>query len=59
MTADPHFGFVVAAYAIAFVTVATMIFAVTRDYVELRRALARMGGRIEQDNATRPDGRSS
>ncbi|MGA2636166.1 heme exporter protein CcmD [Methylocella sp.] len=41
MTADPHFGFVVVAYAIAFVIVAAMIFAILRDYFALRQALSR------------------
>ncbi len=45
MTADPHFGFVVAAYAIAFVIVAAMIFAIARDYYALKRELAQFPAR--------------
>jgi hypothetical protein len=41
VTADPHFGFVVAAYSIAFVIVAAMIFAITREFFALRQALSR------------------
>ncbi len=41
MTADPHFGFVVVAYAIAFVIIAGMILAILRDYSTLRQALSR------------------
>jgi heme exporter protein D len=41
VTSDPHFGFVIAAYAIAFVIVAAMIFVILRDYFTLRRALSR------------------
>lgn len=53
MTADPHFGFVVAAYAIAFVIVAAMIFVILRDYRTLRRDLARFPNRGER--ATRDE----
>ncbi|MGO9673307.1 MAG: heme exporter protein CcmD [Methylocella sp.] len=48
MTADPHIGFVVAAYAIAFIIVAAMIFVIMRDYRTLRRDLARFPGRGER-----------
>jgi len=48
MTADPHMGFVVAAYAIAFVIVAAMIFVILRDYRMLKRDLARFPGRGER-----------
>ena len=41
MTADPHFGFVIVAYAIAFVIIAGMILAILRDYSTLRQALSR------------------
>jgi heme exporter protein D len=53
MTADPHFGFVVAAYAIGFVIIGGMIFAILRDYFTLRRALARFPGRGERDETRR------
>ena len=59
MTADPHFGFVVAAYAIAFVIVAGMIFVTLRDYSELKRALALVAGRGGQDQTHRADGETS
>jgi heme exporter protein D len=53
MTGDPHFGFVVAAYAIGFIIIAGMIFAILRDYFALRRALARFPGRGERDEGRR------
>jgi heme exporter protein CcmD len=53
MTADPHFGFVVAAYAIAFVIVAAMILVILRDYRTLRHDLARFPNRGER--ATRDE----
>jgi len=40
MSHDPHFGFVVAAYAIAFVIVAGMIVTILADYMRLKQALA-------------------
>jgi heme exporter protein CcmD len=49
VTADPHFGFVIAAYAIAFIIVAAMIFAILRDYFTLRRALSRFPARERRD----------
>jgi heme exporter protein CcmD len=49
MTADPHFGFVAAAYAIAFVIVAAMIFVILRDYFTLRQALSRFPARARRD----------
>jgi heme exporter protein D len=48
VTADPHFGFVIAAYAIAFVIVAAMIFVILRDYWALRRDLGRFPVRGER-----------
>lgn len=48
MTADPHMGFVIAAYAIAFVIVAAMIFVILRDYGTLKRDLARFPARGER-----------
>jgi heme exporter protein CcmD len=55
MTADPHFGFVIAAYGIGFFIIAGMIFAILRDYFALRRALARFPGRGERDEGPRAD----
>jgi heme exporter protein CcmD len=57
MTADPHFGFVVAAYAVAFVIVAAMILVILGDYWTLRRDLARFPGRGER--SARDDEESS
>jgi heme exporter protein CcmD len=38
---SPHFGFILAAYAVTFVVVAGMIGAIVLDHRALRRALAR------------------
>ena len=40
MSHDPHFGFVVAAYARAFVIVAGMIVTILADYRRLKQALS-------------------
>ena len=40
MSHDPHFGFVVAAYALALVIVAGMIVTILADYRRLKQALA-------------------
>jgi heme exporter protein CcmD len=40
MSHDPHFGFVIAAYALAFVVIGGMIGAVLIDYMRLKRALS-------------------
>jgi heme exporter protein CcmD len=42
MIAAPHFGFVVAAYALAAATVVVMIVAIVRDYHALSAALRRL-----------------
>ena len=39
MSHDPHFGFVVAAYALALVIVAGMIATIVADYMRLKQAL--------------------
>jgi heme exporter protein CcmD len=39
MSHDPHFGFVIAAYALAFVIVAGMIVTILADYMRLKQAL--------------------
>ncbi|VFU08693.1 heme exporter protein CcmD [Methylocella tundrae] len=54
MTADPHFGFIVAAYGVGFVVIAGMIFAILRDYFTLKRALSRFPQRGERDDRTKP-----
>jgi heme exporter protein CcmD len=40
MNHDPHFGSVIAAYALAFVVLGGMIGAVVIDYLRLKRALS-------------------
>ena len=49
MSHDPHFGFVVAAYAIAFVIVAGMIVTILADYMRLRQALSALSRGTRQD----------
>jgi heme exporter protein D len=39
MSHDPHFGFVIAAYALGFVIVAGMIVTILADYMRLKQAL--------------------
>ncbi|MGO9136014.1 MAG: heme exporter protein CcmD [Methylovirgula sp.] len=45
MTNDPYFGFILAAYLVAFVIVAFMIVATLVDYRTLRQALGRLAAR--------------
>ena len=40
MSHDPHLGFVIAAYVLAFVMVAGMIGAIWMDYLRLKRSLS-------------------
>lgn len=42
---DPHTGFIVAAFVVACVVIASMIFAIVTDYRALRKSLARFGAR--------------
>jgi heme exporter protein CcmD len=49
MSHDPHFGFVVAAYALAFVIVAAMIVTILADYMRLRQALSALSRGTRQD----------
>ena len=49
MSHDPHFGFVVAAYALAFVIVAGMIVTILADYIRLKQALWSMSRGTRQD----------
>ncbi len=44
---DPHVGFIIAAYAIGFGTVAGMIAAILFDYFSLKRALTKLPPRGE------------
>jgi heme exporter protein CcmD len=49
MSHDSHFGFVVAAYAFAFVIVAGMIVMILADYNRLKQALCSLSRRTRQD----------
>ena len=49
MSHDPHFGFVVAAYALSFVIVAGMIVTILADYMRLRQALSALSRGTRQD----------
>ena len=48
MMSDPHIGFVVAAYAVAFVVLAAMIGSVLFDYRRLSATSRRPTGRSKQ-----------
>jgi heme exporter protein CcmD len=49
MSHDPHLGFVVAAYALAFVIVVGMIMTILADYMLLKQALASLSRGTRQD----------
>ena len=49
MSHDPHFGFVVAAYALSFVIVAGMIVTILADYIRLKQALWSLSRGTPQD----------
>jgi heme exporter protein CcmD len=49
MSHDPHIGFVVAAYALAFVIVAGIIVTILADYMRLKEALASLSRGTRQD----------
>ena len=49
MSHDPHFGFVIAAYALAFVIVAGMIVTILADYMRLKQALSSLSRGSRQD----------
>ena len=55
MAADPHFGFIVAAYVIAAATIAAMIGAVLLDYRTLRGRLDEATRALEAARAARKD----
>jgi hypothetical protein len=55
MIQDPHFGFVVAAYALGFVIVGGMILAILLDYFTLKRALSQFASRPERQDAKRAE----
>ena len=40
MSRDPHFGFVIAAYLLAFAVIGGMMAAILIDYMRLKRALS-------------------
>ncbi len=42
MSEDPHTGFIIAAYAIAFVVIAGMVAAILIDHIGLKHALSRL-----------------
>ena len=48
MSHDPHFGFVVAAYAFAFVILAGMIVTILADYIRLKQALSSLSRTTNQ-----------
>ena len=45
MEHEPHTGFIVAAYVVAFAVIASMILAIVTDYRSLKRGLKRFGQR--------------
>jgi hypothetical protein len=49
MSHDPHFGFIVAAYAFAFVIVAGMSVTILADYMRLKQALSSLSRGTRQD----------
>ncbi len=55
MSHDPHFGFVVAAYALAFVIVAGMIVTILADYMRLKQALASLSQTSQDPDIGRRD----
>ncbi|MDQ6701778.1 MAG: heme exporter protein CcmD [Pseudomonadota bacterium] len=50
MSHDPHLGFVIAAYAFAFVIVAGMIVTILADYIRLKQALSSFSRETHQDS---------
>ena len=52
MSHDPHIGFVIAAYALAFVIVAGMIVTILADYMRLKQALQEL---IRRDQHPDPE----
>ena len=49
MSHDPHFGFVIAAYALALVIVTGMITTILADYMRLKKALSSLSRGASQD----------
>jgi heme exporter protein CcmD len=50
MSHDPHLGFVVAAYALAFLIVAGMIVTILADYMRLKQALSSLSRGTREDS---------
>lgn len=50
MSHDPHQGFIIAAYALAFVMVAGMIGVIWMDYLRLKRQLSSLAAFKRQQN---------
>jgi hypothetical protein len=50
MSHDPNFGFVVAAYALAFVIVTGMIVTIVADYIRLKQALSSLSRGTGKDS---------
>ncbi len=50
MNHDPHLGFIIAAYALAFVIVAGMVVTILADYRNLKQALASLSRETRQDS---------
>lgn len=56
MSHDPHFGYIIAAYALALVIVGFMAISLLADYLRLKRALAVFDHRESQDEiSSTPD----
>ncbi len=45
MNSDPFFGYILAAYLVAFIVITTMIVATVIDYRTLKRMLSRLSAR--------------
>jgi heme exporter protein CcmD len=54
MNHDPHLGFVVAAYALAFVIVVGMLVTILADYMRLKQALASLSRETRQERDIGP-----
>jgi heme exporter protein CcmD len=55
MDHDPHLGFIIAAYALAFVMVAGMVGAIWVDYLRLKRSLSSLGALKRQQSPDEQD----
>jgi hypothetical protein len=54
MSGDTHVGFIIAAYGAGFVLIGGMILVIILDYLRLKRALTRLGGRTGFEDQARP-----